>query len=162
MCIDFILSLHVNHLGTALLALLLLPYMASSPDSPRITIVSSEVHYWAKFPEAKATHILNKLNDEKTARMGDQYEVSKRKWSPFLSARPRSLCDRPPLAAHPTPRPSLTAPLASWPTPTSLLMNARLPLAGRHIPKWCRLAAFRQDGHPLSSCRRCVDALGNC
>ena len=52
------------------------------------------------------------------------------------------------LAAHSTPRPSLTAQLASWPTPASLLMNARFPLAGRHIHEWYRPTTFRQRGTP--------------
>jgi len=71
-------TLQVNHLGTVMLALLLLPYMASTPGSPRISVVSSEVHYWVNdLKEAEASHILNKLNDEKTANMAQRYNVSK-------------------------------------------------------------------------------------
>lgn len=74
--------LQVNHLGTALLALLLLPVLAATPSHPRITIVSSEVHYWLKrLNEADSDHILNKLNDPKTADMGKRYHVTKRKSS---------------------------------------------------------------------------------
>jgi hypothetical protein len=68
-----------------MLALLLLPYMASTPGSPRISVVSSEVHYWLKdLKEAGASHILNKLNDEKTANMAQRYNVSKRMFIYFL------------------------------------------------------------------------------
>jgi len=71
-------TVQVNHLGTALLALLLLPVMASTPGSPRITIVSSEVHYFVKrLEEADESHVLNTLNDEKSAKMGQRYHVSK-------------------------------------------------------------------------------------
>jgi hypothetical protein len=74
--------LQVNHLGTALLGLLLLPKLASTPHtpdfSPRLTIVSSEVHYWVKrLEEAGQKHILNALNDPKKAKMLERYNVTK-------------------------------------------------------------------------------------
>jgi len=71
-------TIQVNHLGIALLTLLLLPYVATTPEPSRIVIVSSEMHYWVpKLEEAKSSHILNKLNDEKSADMGLRYAVSK-------------------------------------------------------------------------------------
>lgn len=51
--------LHVNHLSTALISLLLLPKMEAtaklrgSGSKPRLVIVSSEVHHWYQF-DAKA------------------------------------------------------------------------------------------------------------
>ena len=48
-------SLQVNHLGTALLSLLLLPHLLDTGkrfgSTSRLVIVSSEVHYWAVLPE---------------------------------------------------------------------------------------------------------------
>ncbi|TFK96207.1 hypothetical protein BDV98DRAFT_536903 [Pterulicium gracile] len=52
-------TLHVNHLSTALISLLLLPKMEAtaklrgSGSKPRLVIVSSEVHHWYQF-DAKA------------------------------------------------------------------------------------------------------------
>lgn len=40
-------------------------------------IVASEVHEWAKFPQQDAPSILAALNDEKQARPGDIYHMSK-------------------------------------------------------------------------------------
>jgi hypothetical protein len=61
-----------------MLAILLLPYMASTPGSPRISVVSSDLHYrLTDLKEAEASHVLNKLNDEKTANMVERYQVSK-------------------------------------------------------------------------------------
>ena len=57
-------SLQVNHLGTALLSLLLLPRMVEtskeSRSTSRLVIVSSEVHYWASIP-AEVYDSLNPL-----------------------------------------------------------------------------------------------------
>ena len=48
-------SLQVNHLGTALLSLLLLPHLVDTGkkfgSTSRLVIVSSVVHYWAILPE---------------------------------------------------------------------------------------------------------------
>src|ERR1700761_6965661 len=77
--------LATNHLGTALLALLLIPTMMKTPASPpfpRVTIVASEVHFFVKrVAAADKEHILNTLNDKTyctPAVMGERYNVSKR------------------------------------------------------------------------------------
>jgi hypothetical protein len=63
-------TITVNVVSTVLLALAMLP---------NLTITSSEVRFWAKFPEKSAEEgkIFETLNDEKTARMADRYNVSK-------------------------------------------------------------------------------------
>lgn len=52
---DFLYSLQVNDLSTSLLCLLLAPRLVETAQQyggrPRISIVSSEVHYWTIFPE---------------------------------------------------------------------------------------------------------------
>jgi NAD(P)-dependent dehydrogenase (short-subunit alcohol dehydrogenase family) len=73
--------MQVNHLGTTLLALLLLPHMAATPGSPRITIVASEMHYWVRhMDEFKANNVLKKLNDPtgmNTSKMSEKYGITK-------------------------------------------------------------------------------------
>ncbi|KAF9210149.1 hypothetical protein BGZ49_003603 [Haplosporangium sp. Z 27] len=72
-----------NHLGTALLTLLLLPvirHTASLDDStyPRIIILSSEVHHWTQFPEKDEPSIVEAMNDPKnTASIAGRYMVTK-------------------------------------------------------------------------------------
>lgn len=102
----------VNHLGTALLTLLLLPSLArtnslplpssttsknsseldTTNNSPRITIVSSEVHFDIKsLPDRKnpSGSILAYLNDKKKAKMMERYHVTKcESW--YHSSRPLS------------------------------------------------------------------------
>ena len=61
--------LQINHLGTALLAILMLPYLSAAPSNPpfpRLTIVSSETHYWTQLvpEELEAPSIMKKLNDK--------------------------------------------------------------------------------------------------
>jgi len=77
-------TLQTNHLGTALLAILLLPSMLKSTSSspfPRLVVVTSEMHYMANLrDEAKKDHIINTLNDSKHCTpkiMGQRYPVSK-------------------------------------------------------------------------------------
>jgi len=74
-------TLQVNHLGTALLTLLFLPMMASSPGAPRITIVSSDMHYWVnELPEAQSSNMLDALNDPTgltTSNIIDRYKITK-------------------------------------------------------------------------------------
>jgi len=71
-------TLQVNHLGTVLLGLLLLPVVASTPGSPRITIVSSELHYHViKLREADSSNIFSKLNDPDTPLTRERYNVTK-------------------------------------------------------------------------------------
>ncbi|KAF2137385.1 uncharacterized protein K452DRAFT_291634 [Aplosporella prunicola CBS 121167] len=74
----------VNVLGTFLLALLLLPKLQSTatafPDAaapPHLTIVSSEVHGWAKFPERHSPSILAALDNPATKTMNERYPTSK-------------------------------------------------------------------------------------
>jgi NAD(P)-dependent dehydrogenase (short-subunit alcohol dehydrogenase family) len=76
-------TITVNVISTFLLALLLLPKLKATASqfntSPRLTIVSSEVHGWTKFPEWKqpTDRIFPTLDDEKTANMGERYQTSK-------------------------------------------------------------------------------------
>ncbi|KAK7757016.1 hypothetical protein SLS62_001032 [Diatrype stigma] len=61
-------NVQVNLLGTALLSLLLLEPLkqtAKNVGSPsRLTVVASEVHFWAPFNEARAPSILQRLDEE--------------------------------------------------------------------------------------------------
>lgn len=61
--------MQTNHLGQALLAFLMLPYLwkaKGSPPTPRITIVASDRHYGANVTDElkRAPKLLEKLNDE--------------------------------------------------------------------------------------------------
>lgn len=71
----------VNDVSTMLLALLLLPKLQESAKlfdiTPNITIVSSEVHFFANFAERKGASIFDTLNNPETSKMGDRYNVSK-------------------------------------------------------------------------------------
>jgi hypothetical protein len=57
--------------------------MMTTPGSPRITIVSSGMHYWVnQVEEVKSKHMLNKLNDPtgmNSAKLTERYNVTKRK-----------------------------------------------------------------------------------
>lgn len=80
-------TITVNVVSTSLLALALLPKMkktaAQFNTRPTLTIVASEMHYWAKFPEAKAPQgqIFAELNKKfpsiNADNMGNRYAVSK-------------------------------------------------------------------------------------
>lgn len=74
-------TLTVNVISTFLLALLLLPKLKASAKefdiTPRLVIVSSEMHAMTSFPEWKAPSIFAALDDEKTARMVERYSTSK-------------------------------------------------------------------------------------
>ncbi|KXL50276.1 hypothetical protein M433DRAFT_84226 [Acidomyces richmondensis BFW] len=74
-------TITVNVVSTFLLALLLMPTLQQSAEkydiTPTLTIVSSELHFVTSFPESKSSSIFDSLNDEKTARMADRYNVSK-------------------------------------------------------------------------------------
>ncbi|PLB50218.1 dehydrogenase [Aspergillus steynii IBT 23096] len=72
----------VNHLGTALLSLLLLaPLQKTATErgsAPRLTIVTSEVHFWSKLPEKDAPNMLSRLDDPDSFGSGmDRYNTSK-------------------------------------------------------------------------------------
>lgn len=75
--------MQVNHLGTSLLSLLLLPNLISTAikaGSPsRLTIVSSEVHFWTPFNEKNAPSILARLDEKDSFNKSgiDRYNVSK-------------------------------------------------------------------------------------
>jgi hypothetical protein len=69
--VDRASRIQVNHLSAMLLTVLLLPCLlraASSGTSPnpRVVIVSSDVHYWAKLSkeEVESEKILQKLSDK--------------------------------------------------------------------------------------------------
>ncbi|KAI4248311.1 MAG: hypothetical protein L6R42_009308, partial [Xanthoria sp. 1 TBL-2021] len=66
---------------TFLLALLLLPKLRESSTkfntTPHLTIVTSEVHFFANFPEKDSPNIFDTLSDPDTVRMSERYEVSK-------------------------------------------------------------------------------------
>jgi NAD(P)-dependent dehydrogenase (short-subunit alcohol dehydrogenase family) len=78
-------NITVNVTSTFLLALSLLPKLKESAEQfsirPNLTIVASEVHRWAKFPEKNAPpdkKIFDALNDPARAEdMGERYQVTK-------------------------------------------------------------------------------------
>ncbi|KAJ7742842.1 hypothetical protein B0H16DRAFT_1562530 [Mycena metata] len=82
-------TLQVNGIATGLLAVLLLPLLQvttkfppphpnATVTSPHLTITGSAAQYLTKFPEKRATNILQALNDPSRGRMTkDRYAVSK-------------------------------------------------------------------------------------
>jgi NAD(P)-dependent dehydrogenase (short-subunit alcohol dehydrogenase family) len=77
-------TITINVISTFLMALLLLPKLRSTAKAHRspthLSIVSSETHGWAKFPEWKADNIFETLSNEKVADMtgaSGRYPVSK-------------------------------------------------------------------------------------
>jgi NAD(P)-dependent dehydrogenase (short-subunit alcohol dehydrogenase family) len=79
--IEILIRLQINHLGTALLALLLVPYLSITPqanNSPRIVVVSSDVHYSIpRLKEADSEHILLTMNNPEESDMNNRYYASK-------------------------------------------------------------------------------------
>ena len=71
----------VNVISTFYLALLMLPKLKSTAKefniTPRLTIVTSEVHAWTKLPEWKAPNTFTALDTEKGANLGERYPTSK-------------------------------------------------------------------------------------
>ena len=69
-------TITVNVVSTFLLALLILPKLRESAVkyniTPRLVIVSSEVHQFTSFPERESANIFKTLNDKETARMSDR------------------------------------------------------------------------------------------
>lgn len=69
----------VNVISTFLLALLMLPKLEETATRfsvrPRLTIVSSEVHGWARFPERDEPQVLAALDASED--LGERYPVSK-------------------------------------------------------------------------------------
>ncbi|KAJ3528349.1 hypothetical protein NMY22_g9456 [Coprinellus aureogranulatus] len=79
-------SLQVNDLSTSLLCFLLAPRLVETArehgSRPRVTIVSSEVHYWVTFPEKtweveSAFQYLNSMEHCTPKRMGNRYFETK-------------------------------------------------------------------------------------
>ncbi|KAK7191743.1 hypothetical protein DPSP01_008024 [Paraphaeosphaeria sporulosa] len=80
-------TITVNVVSTFLLALALLPQMKQTANlynvRPTLTIVASEVHFWAKFPEENAPdgQIFHELNKKPAVlnadNLGNRYQVSK-------------------------------------------------------------------------------------
>ena len=70
-----------NVISTFLLAWLVLPKLQETArkfnKTTRLGIVTSEVHFFTQLPEKEQKSILDAVNDEKTARMFDRYNVSK-------------------------------------------------------------------------------------
>jgi len=75
-------NVQVNHIGTALLSLLLVPHLQASAkktgEPSRLTIVGSEGHFWCAFKEHAASNILEELDKPETFGTGiDRYYTSK-------------------------------------------------------------------------------------
>ncbi|UZJ53734.1 hypothetical protein CBS101457_003054 [Exobasidium rhododendri] len=74
-------SITINVISTFLLALLMVPKLKSVAKEfnikPRLTIVSSEVHAWTKFPEAKEADIFAALDKNSPTSMKERYMTSK-------------------------------------------------------------------------------------
>lgn len=75
-------TLQVNHISTALLAILLLPVLragrgSGSKEPGRLTIVSSETAFWAAFKEQNFDPLLSSFNDPKLYDSVDRYYTSK-------------------------------------------------------------------------------------
>jgi len=74
-------TITVNVVSTFLLALMILPKLRETATkynvTPRLTIVSSEVHGFTTLPEKSSPEIFAKLNDKETANVRDRYNVSK-------------------------------------------------------------------------------------
>lgn len=63
-------NVQINHIGTSLLSLLLLPTLQRisklTGKPPRLTIVSSEGHFWVPFKERTASNILKRMDERET------------------------------------------------------------------------------------------------
>jgi len=74
-------TIAVNVIGTFLLALNLLPILRRSAEKtglvPRLVVVSSDIHFFAKLNERKSDSIFDALADPKSPNMGDRYPTSK-------------------------------------------------------------------------------------
>ncbi|UZJ53793.1 hypothetical protein CBS101457_003113 [Exobasidium rhododendri] len=74
-------TITVNVISTFLLALLMVPKLKSVAKEfgfkPRLTIVSSEVHGWAKFSEGKEASVFAALDNNSPKNMKDRYMTSK-------------------------------------------------------------------------------------
>jgi retinol dehydrogenase-12 len=79
-----LVRIQVNHLSAVLLTILFLPCLlkaasSGSSPNPRVVIVSSGAHYWAKFSETEvgSDKILEKLSDKTycTSRLGTVFSL---------------------------------------------------------------------------------------
>ncbi|KAL2836323.1 dehydrogenase [Aspergillus pseudoustus] len=77
--------IQVNHLATSLLSLLVLPTLRKTASThsknnkpTRLTIVTSEVHFWSRFPDQHAPQILLELDEPSSFGAGmERYNTSK-------------------------------------------------------------------------------------
>ncbi|MCJ1467930.1 hypothetical protein MMC07_006555 [Pseudocyphellaria aurata] len=71
----------INVTSTFLLALLLLPKLQETSSKfntkPRITVVTSDLHFVPRFEERNADSIFDELNHQATANMSERYAVTK-------------------------------------------------------------------------------------
>lgn len=75
-------NITVNVISTFLLALLLVPTLKATAQknqgaTPRLSVVTSEVHAWTDLPEWKTDNTFTTLDDETTANMNMRYPASK-------------------------------------------------------------------------------------
>ncbi|OAX80446.1 hypothetical protein ACJ72_05218 [Emergomyces africanus] len=74
-------SITINVTSTLLLALSLIPKLRQTAQiynvTPCLTVTSSKIHSWAKFPERGASDIFAALNDPSTTTMQERYPTSK-------------------------------------------------------------------------------------
>ena len=70
-------TITTNVVSTYLLGLMILPKLRETGTNfnitPRLVIVSSEVHAFTSLPERSSANIFKTLNDKETANMGDRY-----------------------------------------------------------------------------------------
>jgi len=71
-----------NHLGTALLTLLLLPVIRKTVEQdantyPRVLILASEMHHWAPFADRNAASIVQAMDDPTNKSLKERYQDSK-------------------------------------------------------------------------------------
>ncbi|KAJ5546941.1 dehydrogenase [Penicillium frequentans] len=77
------MNVQVNHIGTALLSLLLLDPLQRTPKADpgqptRLTVVTSEVHFWTEFEQKDAPNTLARLDEPSLFGKGmDRYNTSK-------------------------------------------------------------------------------------
>lgn len=74
-------TIAINVISTFYLAMVMLPKLISSAKEfgiqPRLTVVSSEVHSWAEFPEWKEPRIFDALKDQSKGTFQERYPTSK-------------------------------------------------------------------------------------
>lgn len=74
-------TITINVISTILLALLLVPKLKETASKfsvkPRLTIVTSEVHGWTKFPEGNSEDVFDALDESAKKSMDERYPTSK-------------------------------------------------------------------------------------